>query len=58
MRQIINLLTNYFDGDDAQVADWLTTPNGSLGGETPMEMIKQDRGYEVLLLVQATLQQS
>lgn len=58
MRQIIDLLLNFFENDEPQVAEWLTTPNGSLGGSSPMDMIAQNRSYEVLLLIQATLQQS
>lgn len=53
---IIELLMEYFEGDEAMVILWLETKNPLLGGVVPLDMIKVGRGHNLVAFITSCLE--
>ena len=51
--RINNELRKFFDGDEAKVQLWITTPNLNFGGSSPWDVIVAGRGHKVLAFIEA-----
>lgn len=43
LKMVLEAVYLYFKGDRAKVDDWLRQPNVGIGGEIPMDLIRENR---------------
>lgn len=52
----INLLMDFFKGDDEKVKQWLHYPNALLGGITPAKMAEEGRSWKLLEFIKSSIE--
>ena len=55
LEMVLEAVYLYFKGDRSKVDDWLREPNAKIGGEIPIELIRENRMDVIADLIRAMI---
>ena len=55
LEMVLEAVYLYFKGDRSKVDDWLREPNAKIGGEIPIELIRENRMDVIVDLIRAMI---
>ena len=55
LEMVLEAVYLYFKGDCSKVDDWLREPNAKIGGEIPIELIRENRMDVIADLIRAMI---